>query len=60
MDMLTLYTVYSDFISQQVEQQLLNHSLSVSLVKQFEFLKHFGLSSIKDLPKVDELESIIL
>ena len=25
-----------------------------------EFLRHFGLSSIKDLPKVDELESIIL
>lgn len=25
-----------------------------------EFLRHFGLTSIKDLPKVDELESIIL
>ena len=25
-----------------------------------EFLRHFGLSSIKELPKVDELESIIL
>ena len=29
-------------------------------VTDFEFLKHFGLKSIKDLPKVDELESIIL
>ena len=29
-------------------------------VTDIEFLKHFGLSSIKDLPKVDELESIIM
>ena len=28
--------------------------------KTIDFLKHFGLKSIKDLPKVDELESIIL
>ena len=32
----------------------------VTWVTDFEFLKHFGLNSIKDLPKVDELESIIL
>ena len=32
----------------------------VTWVTDFEFLRHFGLSSIKDLPKVDELESIIL
>ena len=32
----------------------------VTWVTDFEFLKHFGLSSIKDLPKVDELESVIL
>ena len=32
----------------------------VTWVTDFEFLKHFGLSTIKDLPKVDELESIIL
>ena len=32
----------------------------VTWVTDYEFLKHFGLSSIKDLPKVDELESIIL
>ncbi len=32
----------------------------VTWVTDYEFLKHFGLKSIKDLPKVDELESIIL
>ena len=32
----------------------------VTWVIDFEFLKHFGLKSIKDLPKVDELESVIL
>ncbi len=32
----------------------------VTWVTDLEFLRHFGLSSIKDLPKVDELESIIL
>ena len=32
----------------------------VTWVTDIEFLKHFGLSSIKDLPKVDELESIIM
>ena len=32
----------------------------VTWVTDVEFLKHFGLKSIKDLPKVDELESIIL
>ena len=32
----------------------------VTWVTDFEFLRHFGLKSIKDLPKVDELESIIL
>ena len=32
----------------------------VTWITDYEFLKHFGLSSIKDLPKVDELESIIL
>lgn len=32
----------------------------VTWVTDIEFLKHFGLSSIKDLPKVDELESIII
>ena len=32
----------------------------VTSVTDFEFLKHFGLKSIKDLPKVDELESVIL
>ncbi len=32
----------------------------VTWVTDFEFLRHFGLTSIKDLPKVDELESIIL
>ena len=32
----------------------------VTWVTDIEFLKHFGLKSIKDLPKVDELESIIL
>ena len=32
----------------------------VTWVTDFEFLKHFGLKSIKDLPKVDELESVIL
>ena len=32
----------------------------VTLTTDVEFLKHFGLKSIKDLPKVDELESIIL
>jgi segregation and condensation protein B len=32
----------------------------VTWVTDVEFLKHFGLSSIKDLPKVDELESIIM
>ena len=32
----------------------------VTWVTDIEFLKHFGMSSIKDLPKVDELESIIM
>ncbi len=32
----------------------------VTWVTDLEFLRHFGLKSIKDLPKVDELESIIL
>ena len=32
----------------------------VTWVTEFEFLRHFGLKSIKDLPKVDELESVIL
>ncbi len=32
----------------------------VTWITDFEFLKHFGLKSIKDLPKVDELESVIL
>ena len=32
----------------------------VTWVTDNAFLKHFGLSSIKDLPKIDELESIIL
>ena len=32
----------------------------VTWVTDIDFLKHFGLSSIKDLPKVDELESIIM
>ena len=32
----------------------------VTWTTDVEFLKHFGLKSIKDLPKVDELESIIL
>ena len=32
----------------------------VTWITDYEFLKHFGLTSIKDLPKVDELESIIL
>ncbi len=32
----------------------------VTWITDNEFLKHFGLSSIKDLPKVDELESIIM
>ena len=32
----------------------------VTWITDVEFLKHFGLKSIKDLPKVDELESIIL
>ena len=32
----------------------------VTCVTDFEFLRHFGLKSIKDLPKVDELESVIL
>ena len=32
----------------------------VTWITDYEFLKHFGLKSIKDLPKVDELESIIL
>ena len=30
----------------------------VTWVTDFEFLKHFGLRDISDLPKVDELESI--
>ena len=30
----------------------------VTWVTDYDFLKHFGLSSINDLPKVDELESI--
>jgi segregation and condensation protein B len=32
----------------------------VTWVTDTAFLKHFGLKSIKDLPKIDELESIIL
>ena len=32
----------------------------VTWCTDIEFLRHFGLSSISDLPKVDELESIIL
>ncbi len=32
----------------------------VTWITDNEFLRHFGLSSIKDLPKIDELESIIL
>ncbi len=32
----------------------------VTWVTDYEFLRHFGLNSIKDLPKVDDLESIIL
>ena len=32
----------------------------VTWVTDLEFLRHFDLKSIKDLPKVDELESIIL
>jgi segregation and condensation protein B len=32
----------------------------VTWITDHEFLRHFGLSSIKDLPKVDELESIII
>ena len=32
----------------------------VTWVTDFEFLRHFGLKSIKDLPKIDELESVIL
>tara|TARA_B100000683_G_C12306572_1_gene480448 strand:+ start:126 stop:647 length:522 start_codon:yes stop_codon:yes gene_type:complete len=32
----------------------------VTWVTDIEFLRHFGLESIKDLPKIDELESIIL
>lgn len=32
----------------------------VTWITDIEFLKHFGLKSIKDLPKVDELESVIL
>ena len=32
----------------------------VTWATDFEFLRHFGLKSIKDLPKVDELESVIL
>ena len=32
----------------------------VTWITDYEFLRHFGLESIKDLPKVDELESIIL
>ena len=30
----------------------------VTWVTDFEFLKHFGLSNISDLPKVEELEPI--
>ena len=30
----------------------------VTWVTDFEFLKHFGLSTISDLPKIEELESI--
>ena len=30
----------------------------VTWVTDIEFLKHFGLSSINDLPKIDELEPI--
>ena len=32
----------------------------VTWITDIEFLRHFGLKSIKDLPKVDELESVIL
>ena len=32
----------------------------VTWITDIEFLKHFGLKSIKDLPKIDELESIIM
>ena len=32
----------------------------VTWITDIEFLKHFGLKSIKDFPKIDELESIIL
>ena len=32
----------------------------VTWVTDHEFLRHFGLESLSDLPKVDELESIIL
>ena len=32
----------------------------VTWITDIEFLRHFGLRSIKDLPKVDELESVIL
>ena len=32
----------------------------VTWVTDFEFLRHFNLKSIKDLPKIDELESVIL
>ena len=32
----------------------------VTWITDIEFLKHFGLKSIKDLPKIDELESFIL
>ena len=32
----------------------------VTWVTDFEFLRHFGMKSIKDLPKIDELESVIL
>ena len=32
----------------------------VTWITDFEFLRHFGLKSIADLPKVDELDSIIL
>ncbi len=32
----------------------------VTWITDFEFLRHFGLKSISELPKVDELESIIL
>ena len=32
----------------------------VTWVTDYEFLRHFGLKSLTDIPKVDELESIIL